>query len=64
MTDKGFGRREFLKGAVVGGAAAAATSGALPEFAHAAQGSPSPALGYEFLHNEEAAFVEALDRNH
>ena len=60
MTDKGFGRRDFLKGAVVGGAAAAATSGNLPEPAKAQQGSPSAAVGYEFLHNEEAAFVEAL----
>src|SRR5215467_4928709 len=44
MTDKGFGRRDFLKGAVVGGAAAATPA--------------SP--GYEFLNIEEAAFVEAL----
>ncbi len=60
MTDKGFGRRDFLKGAVVGGAAAAATAGNLPEPAQAQQGSPPAAVGYEFLHNEEAAFVEAL----
>jgi gluconate 2-dehydrogenase gamma chain len=59
MTDKGFGRRDFLKGAVVGGAAAA-TAGNLPESAQAQQGSPSTAVGYEFLHNEEGAFVEAL----
>src|SRR5215831_20231689 len=60
MTDKGFGRRDFLKGAVVGGAAAAATAGNLPDPAQAQQGSPPAASGYEFLHNEEAAFVEAL----
>ena len=60
MTDKGFGRRDFLKGAVVGGAAAAATAGNLPEPTQAQQGSPPAAVGYEFLHNEEAAFVEAL----
>lgn len=60
MTDKGFGRRDFIKGAVVGSAAAAAGAGNLPEPARAQQGSPSPALGYEFLHNEEAAFVETL----
>src|SRR5499427_5661175 len=60
MTDKGFGRRDFLKGAVVGGAAAAATAGNLPDPAQAQQGSPPAAAGYQFLHNEEAAFVEAL----
>jgi gluconate 2-dehydrogenase gamma chain len=60
MTDKEFARRDFLKGAVVGGAAAAATAGNLPEPAQAQLGSPSAAIGYEFLHNEEAAFVEAL----
>ena len=60
MTDKGLGRRDFLKGAVVGGAAAAATAGTLSEPAQAQQGSSSVAVGYEFLHNEEAAFVEAL----
>jgi gluconate 2-dehydrogenase gamma chain len=60
MSEQGFGRRDFLKGAVVGGAAAATT--AIP-----AQGAPaatpdtqSPAEGYEFLNLDEAAFVEAL----
>ena len=37
MTDKGFGRRDFLKGAVVGGAAAAATPAILPDAAQAQQ---------------------------
>jgi gluconate 2-dehydrogenase gamma chain len=60
MTDKGFGRRDFLKGAAVGGAAAAVSVGNLPEPVQAQQGSPSSAVGYEFLNNEEAAFVEAL----
>jgi gluconate 2-dehydrogenase gamma chain len=62
MTDKGFGRRDFLKGAVVGGAAAAATPTVLPEPAQAQQ-APAPAPvspGYAFLNLEEAAFVEAL----
>jgi len=62
MTDQGFGRRDFLKGAVVGGAAAAASATAIP-----AQGAPAqqadtqpPAEGYTFLNLDEAAFVEAL----
>jgi gluconate 2-dehydrogenase gamma chain len=59
MTDKGFGRRDFLKGAVVGGAAAA-TPTVLPEPAQAQQ-APAPASpGYAFLNLEEASFVEAL----
>src|SRR5215472_14242808 len=62
MTDQGFGRRDFLKGAVVGGAAAAASATAIP-----AQSAPAPqadtqppAEGYTFLNLDEAAFVEAL----
>jgi len=62
MTDQGFGRRDFLKGAVVGGAAAAASAAAIP-----AQSAPAPqadtqppAEGYTFLNLDEAAFVEAL----
>jgi gluconate 2-dehydrogenase gamma chain len=62
MTDQGFGRRDFLKGAVVGGAAAAANATAIP-----AQSAPAPqadtqppAEGYTFLNLDEAAFVEAL----
>ena len=64
MKDEGLGRRDFLKGAVVGGAAAATVS--LPQNAEAQQGA-SPAAapdaaspGYSFLNLEEAAFVEAL----
>src|SRR3954447_16893168 len=64
MKDEGLGRRDFLKGAVVGGAAAATVS--LPPNAEAQQGA-SPAAapdaaspGYSFLNLEEAAFVEAL----
>jgi gluconate 2-dehydrogenase gamma chain len=64
MTEQGFGRRDFLKGAVVGGAAAATTSleiqGAQAQQPSPSPGSPSPAAGYEFLNLEEAAFVEAL----
>jgi gluconate 2-dehydrogenase gamma chain len=63
MTEKGFGRREFLKGAVVGGAAAAtATPAIVPQEAQAQQpalAAPPPAT-YAFLNLEEAAFVEAL----
>src|SRR3979490_3373105 len=64
MNDEGLGRRDFLKGAVVGCAAAATVS--LPPNAEAQQGA-SPAAapdaaspGYSFLNLEEAAFVEAL----
>lgn len=62
---EGLGRRDFLKGAVVGGAAATVN---LPQSA-AAQQPPTPAPaaaadaanpGYGFLNLEEAAFVEAL----
>src|SRR5438552_16798750 len=60
MTEKGFGRRDFLKGAVVGGAAAAtATPAIIPERAQAQQPA-QPAAGYAFLNLDEAAFVEAL----
>jgi gluconate 2-dehydrogenase gamma chain len=65
MSDQGFGRRDFLKGAMVGGAAAATT--AIPQSAQAQQPA-APAVptaapateGYEFLNLDEAAFVEAL----
>ena len=67
MKDQGLGRRDFLKGAVVGGAAAAtATTGInSPQSAQAQQPTAPPAAapvapGYEFLNLEEAAFVEAL----
>ena len=64
MTDEGLGRRDFLKGAVVGGAAAATVN--LPQSAEAQQGASPVAApdagspGYAFLNLEEAAFVEAL----
>jgi gluconate 2-dehydrogenase gamma chain len=58
--DRSFGRRDFLKGAVVGGAAAATSTG-LPQSAQAQTPAAAPAVsGYEFLNIEEAAFVEAL----
>jgi gluconate 2-dehydrogenase gamma chain len=62
-------RRDFLKGAVVGGTAAAGTAAiATPEIAQAespAPAAPAPAVvpepaGYAFLNLDEAAFVEAL----
>jgi gluconate 2-dehydrogenase gamma chain len=65
MADEGLGRRDFLKGAVVGGAAAATVN--LPQSAEAQQPAAAPASaadattpGYSFLNLEEAAFVEAL----
>ena len=62
MKDQGFGRRDFLKGAVVGGAAAATTTVGLPQSAQAQQGAAATAAppGYAFLNLDEAAFVEAL----
>jgi len=61
-SDHNLGRRDFLKGAVVGGAAAATSSG-LPQSAQAQTPAPAvsePAPGYEYLNIEEAAFVEKL----
>jgi gluconate 2-dehydrogenase gamma chain len=60
--EAGLGRRDFLKGAVVGGAAAVSTTTNLELTAPAqAQTVTVPASpGYAFLNIEEAAFVEAL----
>ena len=59
---KGFGRREFLKSAVAGGATAATVS--LPQTAEAQQRpaltQPHASAGYAYLNLDEAAFVEAL----
>ena len=67
MSEPGFGRRDFLKGAVAGGAAVAATSTtvattttAIGAESAAPQASSSANAGYEFLSLDEAAFVEAL----
>jgi gluconate 2-dehydrogenase gamma chain len=64
MTHDGFGRRDFLKRAVVGSVAAAATTtsgAALTPSSSAQQGAEQgAAAGYAFLNLEEAAFVEAL----
>jgi gluconate 2-dehydrogenase gamma chain len=64
MTKQDLDRRDFLKGAVVGGAAAAGTAIATPEIALAEQSAPAAAAaapgGYAFLNLDEAAFVEAL----
>jgi len=63
MKDKGVGRRDFLKSAVVGGAAAASGTIATPQPAAAqAPAVPTalPPATYAFLNLEEAAFVEAL----
>jgi gluconate 2-dehydrogenase gamma chain len=62
---QGFDRRNFLKGAVVGGAAAATGTVATVTTAEAQaqpqqQAAPAPQPGYAFLNIEEAAFVEAL----
>jgi gluconate 2-dehydrogenase gamma chain len=68
MTKQEFDRRYFLKGAVVGGAAAASATAAIAP-AETAQAQPSPpaagpttpeTAGYEFLNLDEAAFIEAL----
>jgi gluconate 2-dehydrogenase gamma chain len=67
MKEQGLDRRDFLKGAVVGGAAAAGGTSAIAatEAANAQQPAatapvaPEPS-GYAFLNLDEAAFVEAL----
>jgi len=57
--NKGFGRRDFLKSAVAGGAAAATVS--LPQTAQAQQrAAASAGAGYTYFSPDEAAFVEAL----
>ena len=58
----GFGRRDFLKGAVVGSAVAATTPPLIEQAqAQSAAAAASPAMpGYAFLNLDEAAFVEAL----
>ena len=65
MTSQEFDRRGFLKGAVVGGAAAAgAATIATPEAAQAetpaAAATAPAAAGYAFFNLDEAAFIEAL----
>jgi gluconate 2-dehydrogenase gamma chain len=60
MSSQNLGRRDFLKGAVVGSAAAATGTTALPQEAAAQQAAAPASAGYSFLNLEEAAFVEAL----
>jgi gluconate 2-dehydrogenase gamma chain len=67
MTKSEFDRRVFLKGAVVGGAAAASATTAIAptQTAQAQQPAPVPTAasepaGYAFLNLDEAAFIEAL----
>src|SRR5262249_41076799 len=62
MTDQGFGRRDFLKTAVGGGAAPAAppTPSSGPSGRPQQPAAQPAAEGYEFLNLDEAAFVEAL----
>lgn len=63
MKDDGINRREFLKGAVAGGAVATtAAVGLAPQVAEAQQKpAAAPASqGYSYLNLEEAAFVEAV----
>jgi gluconate 2-dehydrogenase gamma chain len=62
MTDRGVARRDFLKAAAAG-SAAAATAGVAPQAALAEQPAAAPAVAtpvYGFLNLEEQAFVEAL----
>ena len=66
MTEQKFDRRDILKGAVVGGAAAASATTAIAPAQNAlaqqtaATAATSEAAGYAFLNLEEAAFIEAL----
>jgi gluconate 2-dehydrogenase gamma chain len=67
MKEHGLDRRDFLRGAVVGGAAAAGGTAAIatPEIAQAGQPEPAApatpeAAGYAFFNLDEAAFVESM----
>jgi gluconate 2-dehydrogenase gamma chain len=64
MTEQGLPRRDFLKGAVVGGVAATGTATGSTALAQSTQPHGSDATpqaaGYAFLNLEEQAFVEAL----
>src|ERR1017187_9717090 len=68
MTEQKLDRRDFLKTAIVGGAAAAGGSAAIvtPEIAQAEPAAPAAtaaapqAAGYAFLSLDEGAFVESL----
>ena len=68
MTEQEFDRRNFLKSAVVGGAAAASGTAAMAprQTAQAQQpvvavsAAASDVRGYEFFNLDEAAFIEAL----
>ena len=64
MTEQGLPRRDFLKGAVVGGVAATGTATGSAALAQGTQQQGSDAAaqaaGYAFLNLEEQAFVEAL----
>jgi len=66
MTKQEFDRRDFLKSAVIGGAAAAGGTAVPTQTAQAQQPATATtaaapeAAGYEFLNLDEAAFVEAL----
>jgi gluconate 2-dehydrogenase gamma chain len=58
-----FDRRNFLKGAVVGGAAAVSGATIAPESAPAQQSAAAPTQeppGYAFLNLDESAFIESL----
>jgi gluconate 2-dehydrogenase gamma chain len=67
MTEPKLDRRDFIKGAVVGAAAAGGSAAiATPEAAQAQHAAPATqaaapeAAGYAFFNLDEAAFVEAL----
>jgi len=63
IKDLGVGRRDFLKSAVAGGAAAATTAMAQPALAQQPEAAAPLSVAtaaYEFLNLEEQAFVEAL----
>ncbi len=65
MSSNEFDRRNFLKGAVVGGAAAAsgippAADAQVQPPAAMSNAGPASAAGYEFLNLDEAAFIETL----
>ena len=67
MSKQKFDRRDILRGAVVGGAAAASATGAIAQPPNTNAQQPvaasitSDAAGYAFFNLEEAAFIEFLE---
>ena len=68
MKKQGFDRRDFLKGALVGGTVTASGTAVVAPLQGAQAQAPTDAAsvapdarGYAFFNLDEAAFIEALD---